>query len=164
MKTLTLLALLAMGAVPLAAHAGSDLSRISTMKNPGEYQMTITRTLTVPGTKMSIPPKTLTKKECVTQKDIDDLINLKPKTSNGMTCKMVKRNLSGKTFTFVVDCNGKRGNLQVNGTTVFDSKDASHSHIESTGKAHNMPINATVDIKSKRIGECTASSSSQSGN
>ncbi len=162
MKTLTLFALLALGAVPLAAHAGSDLSKLSTMKNPGEWQITATRSMTVPGTKMSIPPKTITKKECVTQKDLNKLNNLQPVSNKDMTCKMTKKDLSGKTLTFVMNCTGEKGDMQITGNTVFDSKDASHSHFTITGKTGSMPIHVTVDSKSKRIGECTASSSSPS--
>lgn len=163
MKTLTLFALLVLTAVPLAAHAGSDLSKLSTMKNPGEWQMTITQTMSVPGTKMSIPPKTMTKKECVTQADLKKLDNIKPVATKDMTCTMTKKDLTGKTLTFVMDCKGKKGTMHINGTSVFETKDAGHSHFDIQGKTNSMPIHVTVDTQSKRIGECTPASNSSSG-
>jgi hypothetical protein len=159
MKPLILCALLALGAVPLAAHAGSDLSKLATMKNPGEWQVTATRKMEIPGTKMVIPPKTVTKKKCVTKKDLDKLSHFTPQKVQGMTCKLGKKNLSGNTFTFSVNCDGKSGHLKMNGKTVFQTKNASRTHVDMSGKMNNMPMHLTLDATSKRIGECTAPSS-----
>ncbi|MGH8273986.1 MAG: DUF3617 domain-containing protein [Gammaproteobacteria bacterium] len=163
MKTLTLFALLAFGSLPLAAHAGTDLSKLSTMKKPGEWQMTVTRKMEIPGTKMSIPPKTATQKKCITQKDLDKISNFTHKNINGMSCKMIKKDLSGKTFTYTMKCTGSSNQLQMDGQTVFDSKDASHSHIQMTGNVNNMPMHITMDVTSKRIGECTPEPKKQGG-
>ncbi|MGH8272595.1 MAG: DUF3617 domain-containing protein, partial [Gammaproteobacteria bacterium] len=63
--------------------------------------------------------------------------------------------LSGNTFSYTMKCSGKEGSLMMNGSTVFDSKDASHSHVEMNGKMDSMPMSMTMDAKSKRTGDCT---------
>ncbi len=163
MKILTLFGLLALIAVPLAAQAGSSsLSKLSSLRSPGEWEFIVTRRVEVPGTSMSVPPKTITKKMCLSKQVIDQPLSEKLKGlgsfahKEGEICESVKGNLTGNTLTFVMNCSGKRGTVHVFGKRVYDSKATSHSHVQLTTKTDGMPMEIKLDTHAKRIGECKA--------
>jgi hypothetical protein len=163
MKPLTLFALLAFAAVPLAAQASSDNSRKhADLRNPGEWQFTVTRRIEVPGTAMSIPPKTIKKKVCLSKQAIEQPLSEKlkalsgPAQKKGETCKPTKKKLVGNTVTFAMNCSGKQGHVHIFGKLVYDSKETSHSHVRLNTKSHGMPVEIKLNTRAKRVGECKA--------
>ncbi|MGH8271864.1 MAG: DUF3617 domain-containing protein, partial [Gammaproteobacteria bacterium] len=103
MKTRTLLVLLAASAVPFAAYAGSDLSQLSKMKNPGEWETIATVTLKITGMPAAMQkPRTTTAKKCLSKDDLAQMSDFTPQSVNGMTCTMVKKDLSGNTFSYTM--------------------------------------------------------------
>lgn len=164
MKTGKAFLLFAAAALPFAAYAGSNLSKLSKMKNPGEWETTVTVMTDMAGMPEAMKkPQTKTVKKCLTQKELDSMSDFTPKSVNEMTCTLAKKNLTGNTFTYTMKCSGKNGELTMIGSTVFDSKDASHSHVNMKGKLYNMPMTMTMDAKSKRLGPCTPESESNNG-
>ncbi len=157
MKTGTLLFVLAASSLPFVAYAGSDLSKLSKMKNPGEWETKATVTMKITGMPAAMQkPRTTTVSKCLSKDDMDKMSDFTPKSANGMTCTMVKKDLTGNTFSYTMKCTGKEGNLMMNGSTVFDSKDASHTHVEMNGKMDSMPMQMTMDATSRRTGACTS--------
>lgn len=159
MKTGTMLALFAAAVLPLAAYAGSDLSKLSKMKNVGEWETTVTVNMTGAGVPAAMRrPETTTVKKCLTQNDLKKMSDFTPKSVNDMSCTLINKDLTGNTFSYTMKCTGKRGDMIMKGSTVFDSKDASHSHVEMNGTMYKMPMNMVIDAQSKRIGDCTPGS------
>ncbi|MGQ9638654.1 MAG: DUF3617 domain-containing protein [Thermodesulfobacteriota bacterium] len=70
----------------------------------------ITMTMEIPGMPMKMPPRTwtqcLTKKNCVPQEEDKD-------------CKVIKSEVKGDVFTWVIECKTREGTTTGNGRTVY---------------------------------------------
>ena len=139
--------LLALMMSPLAAHATPD---VSDMMAPGLWEMTVN--MRVDGMPMSMPAQTI--RRCITQVTLDENQGIpKPQTHGNVTCKTTSMDRSGNTVSWTMACTGQ-GDMQMDGTVAFDSREAYHSTIHMGGTLQGRQIRMTQTMQGKRIGEC----------
>lgn len=132
---------------PLSAHAAPDLSD---MMAPGLWEMTVD--MHIDGMPMSMPAQTL--RQCVTQAALDENHGIpKPRTHGKIMCKMTSMDRAGDTVNWVMACSGE-GDMQMNGTVTFDSREAYHSTVHMAGTMQGRQIRMTQNMRGKRISEC----------
>lgn len=153
MKFKPLLLTLAIAAVPCVAGAdGASTMNLSKMMNPGLWETTVQ--MQMAGMPMKIPAHSY--KRCVTQADLDKNRGVpKPQNTEDMNCTMSNFNVSGNTVNYTMKCTGKEGNMQMDGSATFDSRDAYHGTMHMTGTAEGHPMDVTSNIQAKRVGDCT---------
>lgn len=152
MKIKSLFVLFALFALPLGAQAGGKPAGASNMMRPGLWEMTVH--MQMAGMPMAMPAHTT--RQCITQADLEKNHGMpKPQTRDDMSCTTQKFDRSRNTVTYSMKCTGKNGAFEMNGTTVFDSRDAYHGTMHMTGNAQGHPMNMTTDSKAKRVGDCT---------
>ena len=112
---------------------------ISIAQNMKEGLWEITMTMEMPGMPMKMPPRTwtqcLTKKNCVPQEDKD--------------CKVIKSEVKGDVFTWVVECKTREGTTTANGRTVYKG-----DTFEGVVKVKQGGMEITQNLKGKWIGKC----------
>lgn len=139
--------LLALTVSPLVAHAAPDLSD---MMDPGLWEMTVD--MQIDGMPMSMPAQTI--RRCITQVTLDQNHGIpKPQTHGKVTCKTTSMNRSSNTVNWTMACSGE-GDMQMNGTVAFDSREAYHSTVHMAGTIQGRQIRMTQNMQGKRIGEC----------
>ncbi len=138
-------------ALPLVAHADAASAGTANMMKPGLWETTVQ--MQIAGMPMAMPARTM--RRCITQADLDKNHGMpKPQTRGGMKCAAAKFDRSGNAVTYSMKCTGKDGAVELNGTNVFDSRDAYHGTMHMTGAAQGHPMNITSNIKAKRVGDC----------
>jgi len=154
MKLHTLGFALALAVVPLAAHASKapDLSHVI---DPGEWAYSVTANMQLGET--NIPPRTVSNKKCITQKELDD--NKNWFTNSNKQCTMEKMNFSGHVLTFTQKCQVGGGNLTVKGKMTLDSRAAYHGDITTTGSIGGQDVEGHTTSKAQRTGDCTQAES-----
>lgn len=129
------------------AHAAPDLSD---MMAPGLWEMTMD--MKIDGMPMSMPTQTL--RRCITQVTLDQNHGIpKPQTHGNVTCKTISMDRSGDTVNWTMACTGQ-GDMQMDGTVSFDSRETYHSTVHMTGTMQGRQIQMTQNMQGKRIGEC----------
>lgn len=154
MKLHTLGFVLALAAAPLAVHAAKapDLSHVI---DAGEWAYSVTANMQLGET--NIPPRTVSNKKCITQKDLD-----KSKdwfTNSNKECTMEDMHYSGHVLTFTQKCQVGGGNLTVKGKMTIDSRSAYHGDITTTGTIGGQSVEGHTTIKAQRTGDCTQTDS-----
>jgi hypothetical protein len=98
----------------------------------------ITMTMEIPGMPMKMPPRTwtqcLTKKNCVPQEDKD--------------CKVIKSEVKGDVFTWVIECKTREGTTAGNGRTVYKG-----DTFEGVIKVKQGGMEITQSLSGKWIGK-----------
>lgn len=161
MKTRTALTILALGALPLVGQAaGNAVPDMSHAIDPGLWETTVNMQVT--GMPMKITGQSV--KHCITQADLDKNHGFPQMQNNkDMSCTRTKFDVNGNVLTYTMKCTGKQGDMTMNGTATMDSRDAYHGTSTMTGTMAGHAMEMTSDYTSKRIGDCTAASSSSSG-
>jgi len=99
----------------------------------------IKMTMEMPGMPMKMPPRTwtqcLTKKNCVPQEDKD--------------CKVIKSELKGDVFTWVIECKTREGTTTGHGRTVYKG-----DTFEGVIKVKHSGTEITQNLSGKWIGKC----------
>jgi len=113
---------------------------ISIAQNMKEGLWEITMTMEMPGMPMKMPPRTwtqcLTKKNCVPQEE-------------DKNCKVIKSEVKGDVFTWVVECKTREGTTTANGRTVYKG-----DTFEGVVKVKQGGMEITQNLKGKWIGKC----------
>ncbi|MGH8426807.1 MAG: DUF3617 domain-containing protein, partial [Gammaproteobacteria bacterium] len=60
-------------------------------------------------------------------------------------------------------CTGNAGNMDMNGSTTLDSRDAYHGTMAMTGSMQGHPMQMTNTYTAKRVGDCTAPAAGSGG-
>lgn len=150
MKLKANLILLVLSLSPPAVWAGSDSVDMADMMAPGLWEMNVQ--MQMEGVPMSMPAQTLRK--CITQVTLDKSHGLlKPQTHGNITCNPTSMDRSGNTIHWTMACSGQ-GEMQMDGTVAFDSRDAYHSTVHMNGSMQGHPIRMIQTTQGKRIGEC----------
>lgn len=153
MKLKPILLTIAIAAVPCAAGADSGKpANLPQMMNPGLWEMTVQ--MQMAGVPVQMPARTY--KHCITQADLDKNHGIpKPENTKDMSCTMKNFTRSGNTINYSMECAGKSGDMQLQGSTTFDSRDAYHGTMHMTGTAEGHAMDMTTNVQAKRTGDCT---------
>ncbi len=158
MKLKTTFLILSFAAVPLAAGAAGSAPDMSHAIDPGLWETTVQMQMSG----MSVPPQTT--RSCMTQADLDKYHGMpKPQNDKGMTCAVTKFDFTGKAMTYTMKCTGNAGNMDMNGSTTLDSRDAYHGTMAMTGSMQGHPMQMTNTYTAKRVGDCTAPAAGSGG-
>lgn len=135
----------------VSGFAGNGAADSVTAMRPGLWEMT-TR-MQMPGMPYQMPARTF--RRCITQADLDKNHGVpKPQTHGDMTCTMANFTRSGNTLNYTMKCTGKDGDMQFDGSTTMDSRDAYHGTMHMTGTAEGHAMDMTGKTQGKRIGDC----------
>ncbi|MGA7964559.1 MAG: DUF3617 family protein [Gammaproteobacteria bacterium] len=150
MKLHTVGITLLLAAVPWAAHAAKvpDLSHVV---DPGEWAYSVEANMQVG--EMAIPVKKVSRKKCVTQKDLDKSKNWL--ANSNKQCTLENMNYSGHVLTFTQKCKLNGGNMTMQGKMTIDSRSAYHGVIDTTGNVGGKDVKGHTTIKAHRTGRCT---------
>lgn len=150
-KTASLaLSLTLAAAFAATAYAGKP-AKLPDMMNPGLWDMTVQ--MQMAGVPMQMPSQHY--KHCITQADLDKNHGIpKPQNTKDMSCKITNFSRSGDTINYSMECKGKNGDMQMQGTTTFDSRDAYHGTMHMTGQAEGRQMDVTTNVQAKRLGDC----------
>lgn len=150
MKLHTVGITLLLAAVPWAAHAAKvpDLSHVV---DPGEWAYSVEANMQVGG--MAIPVKKLSKKKCITQKDLDKSKNWLEDSNK--QCILENMNYTGNVLTFTQKCKLNDGSMTMQGKMTIDSRTAYHGVIDTAGSVGAQNVKGHTAIKAHRTGPCT---------
>lgn len=156
MKLHTVGIALLLAAAPWAAQAAKapDLSHVI---DPGEWAYTVEASIQIG--KMKIPPKTLSNKRCITQKDLDKNKNWFAGTHKQCTTQSV--NYSGHVLTFTLQCKTEDRNMTAKGRMNIDSRTAYHGMVDTTGNVGGQDARSHTTITAHRTGACTPEKSNR---
>ena len=116
------------------------LTDISSAQNMKEGLWEITMTMEMPGMPMKMPPRTwtqcLTKKNCVPQEEDKD-------------CKVIKSEVKGDVFTWVIECKTREGTTTGSGRTVYKG-----DTFEGVVKMKQGGMEITQNLKGRWLGKC----------
>ncbi len=116
------------------------LRDISIAQNMKEGLWEITMTMEIPGMPMKMPPRTwtqcMTKKNCVPQED-------------DKGCKVIKSEVKGDVFTWVIECKNREGTTTGSGRTVYKG-----DTFDGVIKVKQADMEITQKLKGRWIGKC----------
>lgn len=132
---------------PPIVHAAPDLSGMMT---PGLWELTVD--MHVDGMPMSLPAQTI--RRCVSQVNLAENQGIpKLQTPGNITCKTTSMDRTGDTINWTMACTGQ-GEIQIDGTMIFDSPEVYQSTVHMTGSMQGRQIQMTQRMQGQRISDC----------
>jgi hypothetical protein len=102
----------------------------------------ITMTMDISGMPIKSPPQTYT--HCLTKKDM-----VPQKEEPGQECKVIKSEVKGDVFTWVIECKDPEGKTISSGRVVYKGET-----LEGVIKVKDVDMELTQNLKGKWIGQC----------
>jgi hypothetical protein len=115
----------------------------------GSWETTVQ--MTMEGLPFPMPPTTYTSTQCLTKKD------MVPSTEGkGQKCRIRNQKVSGNTVTWSVVCEDSQGRSEGEGKITYAGSSFSGViKTKITTKGESKPMRSTMEMKGKRLGNCT---------